>query len=103
MLGLSSSQFDPQQTSLMDAPVNYYVWGWPSIRKVLGSGHRIMHVLSRRAMRRRDFVTFFARAAAVWPGTALAQLSACKVWRVAYSTRASAARTKRSTPPQVIE
>ena len=39
----------------------------------------------------------------VWPSTALAQQSACKVWRVAYSTRASAARTKRSTPPQVME
>jgi hypothetical protein len=54
-------------------------------------------------MRRRDFVTFVARAAAVWPGIALAQQSACKVWRVAYSVRASAARTKTSTPPQVIE
>jgi hypothetical protein len=102
LLTLRFSGFDPQQTSLTDAPVNDYVWGWPSIRKVLGSGHRIMHV-SRRARRRRDFATFVARAAAVWPGTALAQLSACKVWRVAYSTRASAAPTKRSTRPQVIE
>jgi hypothetical protein len=34
-------------------------------------------------MRRRDFVTFVARAAAVWPGIALAQQSAGKVWRVA--------------------
>ena len=35
-------------------------------------------------MRRRDFVSFVARAAAVWPGIALAQQSADKVWRVAY-------------------
>jgi hypothetical protein len=37
-------------------------------------------------MRSRDFVTFtfVARAAAVWPGIALAQQSAGKVWRVAY-------------------
>ena len=35
-------------------------------------------------MRRRGFVTFVARAAAVWPGTAVAQQSAGKVWRVAY-------------------
>ena len=35
-------------------------------------------------MRRRDLVTFVARAAAVWPGIALAQQSADKVWRVAY-------------------
>jgi hypothetical protein len=34
-------------------------------------------------MRRRDFVTLVARAAAVWPGIALAQQSAGKVWRVA--------------------
>ena len=50
-------------------------------------------------MRRRDFTT----SASVRPGTALAQLSTCEVWRVAYSTRASVARTKTSTPPQVIE
>ena len=30
-------------------------------------------------MRRRDFVTFVARAAAVWPGIALAQQSAGNV------------------------
>jgi len=54
-------------------------------------------------MRRRDFTTFVARAASVCQGTALAQLSACKVWRVAYPTRASVARTKRSMPRQVIE
>jgi hypothetical protein len=35
-------------------------------------------------MRRRDFVTLVARAAAVWPGIALAQQSAGKVWRMAY-------------------
>ena len=35
-------------------------------------------------MRHRDLVTFVARAAAVWPGIALAQQSADKVWRVAY-------------------
>jgi hypothetical protein len=35
-------------------------------------------------MRSRDFVTFVARAAAVWPGITLAQQSAGKVWRVAY-------------------
>ena len=35
-------------------------------------------------MRRRDLVTFVARAAAVWPCIALAQQSAGKVWRVAY-------------------
>ena len=39
-------------------------------------------------MRRRDFVTFVARAAAVRPGIALAQQSAGKVWRVAYLYRA---------------
>jgi hypothetical protein len=56
-------------------------------RKVLESGHRIMRVLNARpweAVRRRDFVTFVARATAVWPGIALAQQSAGKVWRVAY-------------------
>jgi hypothetical protein len=31
-------------------------------------------------MRRRDLVTFVARAAPVWPGIALAQQSAGKVW-----------------------
>jgi putative tryptophan/tyrosine transport system substrate-binding protein len=36
------------------------------------------------AMRRRDFVTFVARGAAVWPVIALAQQSAGKTWRVAY-------------------
>ena len=36
------------------------------------------------ATRRRDFVTFVARAAAVWPGIALAQQSAGKVWHVAH-------------------
>ena len=35
-------------------------------------------------MRRRDFVTFVARAAALWPATTLAQQSTGKVWRVAY-------------------
>jgi len=40
-------------------------------------------------MRRR-----VARAASVWPGTARAQLSACKVWRVAYASRASVAGQK---------
>lgn len=35
-------------------------------------------------MRRRDFVTFVARGAAVWPVIALAQQSAGKTWRVAY-------------------
>jgi hypothetical protein len=35
-------------------------------------------------MRRRDFVTFVARATAVWPGIALVQQSAGQVWRVAY-------------------
>jgi hypothetical protein len=45
-------------------------------------------------MRRRDLVTFVARAAAVWPGIALAQQSAGKVWGVSHtSTRACAART----------
>jgi len=33
-------------------------------------------------MRRRDLVTFVARAAAVWPGIAPAQQSAGKVWGV---------------------
>jgi putative tryptophan/tyrosine transport system substrate-binding protein len=35
-------------------------------------------------MRRRDFVTFVAHAAAFGPGMALAQQSAGKVWRIAY-------------------
>ncbi len=35
-------------------------------------------------MRRRGFVTFVSRAAAVWLDTAVAQQSAGKVWRVAY-------------------
>jgi putative tryptophan/tyrosine transport system substrate-binding protein len=35
-------------------------------------------------MRRRDFVTFVARAAALWPGITLAQQSTGKVWRVAF-------------------
>jgi putative ABC transport system substrate-binding protein len=35
-------------------------------------------------MRRRDFVTLVARAAALWPGIGFAQQSAGKVWRVAY-------------------
>jgi putative ABC transport system substrate-binding protein len=34
-------------------------------------------------MRRRDFVTFIARAAALWPGITLAQQSTGKIWRVA--------------------
>jgi putative ABC transport system substrate-binding protein len=42
------------------------------------------------AMRRREFVTFVARAAALWPGIALGQQPA-KVWRVAYLSPASLA------------
>jgi hypothetical protein len=87
----------------MDASIDHKCLGWPSTRKVLGSGHRIMRALSKRAMRRLDFATFIARAAAVWPGTALAQLSACKVWRVAYSARSKRGPYKTSTPPQAIE
>ncbi len=47
-------------------------------------------------MRRRDFVTFVARAAAVWPGIMLAQQSAGKEWRVAYLCP-TLARPRRST------
>jgi hypothetical protein len=50
-------------------------------------------------MRSRDFVTFVARAAAVWPGIALAQQSAGKVCVSHTSTQASAARPRRSTQP----
>ncbi|MBR1254996.1 ABC transporter substrate-binding protein [Bradyrhizobium sp. AUGA SZCCT0240] len=35
-------------------------------------------------MRRREFVTLVVRAAALWPGIALAQQPAGKVWRIAY-------------------
>jgi hypothetical protein len=38
-------------------------------------------------MRRRDLVTFVARAAAVWPGIAPAQQSAGKVWGVSIPQR----------------
>ena len=38
-------------------------------------------------MRRRDLVTFVTRAAAVWPGVALAQQSAGKVWGVSTPLR----------------
>ena len=54
---------------------------------MLGSGHRIMRVLQAGAMRRRDLVTFVARAAAVWPGIAPAQQSAGKVWGVSIPLR----------------
>jgi hypothetical protein len=35
-------------------------------------------------MRRRDLVTFVARAAPVWPGIALVQQSTGKVWACPY-------------------
>jgi hypothetical protein len=50
-------------------------------------------------MRGRDFVTFIARAAVMWPGIALAQQSAGKVWRMAYLYPSMRGRYKKIDAP----